>query len=85
MANYSLYNSFINKKNNIIILTCIINWLEVKCELRQGCLLSPLLFIILMDNIMEQANQDESGVEELRFADDLVMLAEDQDIVSNLD
>ena len=52
-------------------------------------MLSPFLFIICMDNIMKRANQEVNGIEELMFADDLVLIAEDQsrlqEMVSNLD
>ena len=88
-------------------------WFEVKCGLRQGYVLSPLLFIIFMDNllinlsepffdttvgprpnlarmcgIIKRANQEENSIEELMFADDLVLIAEDhirlQEMVSTL-
>ncbi len=48
-----------------------------------------LLFIIFMDIIMKQANQEENSIDELMFADDLVLIAEDQirlqEMVSNRD
>ena len=48
-----------------------------------------MLFIIFMDNIMKRANHEENSIEELMFADDLVLIAEDQiilqEMVSNLD
>ena len=65
------------------------DWFEVKCGLRQACVLSPLLFIIVIDNIVKEANQEENGTGELMVADDLVLIAEDQgrlqEMVSNLD
>ena len=52
-------------------------------------MLSPLLFIIFMHNIMKRANHEENSIEELMFADDLVLIAEGQsrlqEMVSNLD
>ena len=59
------------------------------CPVLSPALLSPLLFIIFMDNIMRRANQEENSIDELLFADDLVLIAEDQsrlqEMVSNLD
>ena len=59
------------------------------CRLKQGCVLSPLLFIIFLDNIMKRANQEENSIEELIFEDDLVLITEDQsrlqEMVSNLE
>ena len=51
---------------------------EVKCGLRQGRVLSPLLFIICMVNIMKRANQVETSIEELMFTYGLVLIAENQ-------
>ena len=52
-------------------------------------MLSPLLFILFIDNIMKRANQEENSIEALMFADDLMLIAEDQiilqEMVSNLD
>ena len=52
--------------------------------LRQGCVLSPLLFIIFMDRIVKRSRGSECvkignvEVARLLFADDLVMLASSQ-------
>jgi exonuclease III len=57
------------------------DWFRVDVGLRQGCVLSPLLFIVFMDRIArrsataEQVSVGGVGVGSLLFADDLAQLA----------
>ncbi len=41
----------------------------VKSDVRQVCVLSPLLFIVYMDRITQEANPDPETLNELLFAD----------------
>ena len=52
------------------------NWFHVTTCVRQGCVLSPLLFITYINKITETANQDPFKLNELLFADDQVMMYE---------
>ena len=45
-------------------------WFEITSGVRQGCVLSPLLFIIYMDRITKEANTEPDALNELLFADD---------------
>ena len=45
-------------------------WFGVTSELRQGCVLSPLLFIVYIDRITREATVCETELNELLFADD---------------
>ena len=57
------------------------DWFRTSVGLRQGCVLSPLLFIIFMDRISRRSATPECAevgdvrVESLLFADDLAQLA----------
>ena len=59
-------------------------WFEVKSGVRQGCILSPILFLVVIDWVMRQTTSDSprgiqwtltSFLEDLDFADDLALLA----------
>ena len=49
---------------------------EVKVSVHQGPMLSPLLFAIVVDVITENANARSGVVNELLYADDLVLMSE---------
>jgi len=61
------------------------DWFTVKCGLKQGCLLSTLMFNMYVSNLSETLNKLNKGIEvngqyinHLLYADDLVLLAENE-------
>ena len=72
-------------------------WFRITVGVRQGCLLSPTLFNIFLERIMEEAFENHDGsvsvggrnITNLRFADDIDGLAgseeELRNLVNNLD
>ena len=54
------------------------DWFPVTSGVRQGCNLSPLFFVIYMDQITKEANPDPEALNELMFADDQAMMNNDK-------
>ena len=62
-------------------------WFEVAMGVRQGCTMSPWLFNLVMDSIVREAREkfqggvqlESSKVQFLLFADDLVIVAENEE------
>ena len=54
------------------------DWFPVTLGVRQSCELSPLLFVIYMDQITKEANPDPEALNELMFADDQAMMHNDK-------
>ncbi|XP_072022556.1 uncharacterized protein [Amphiura filiformis] len=52
-------------------------WFPVTSGVRQGCVLSPLLFLIYMDKIAKEANPTSGEINELLFADDQSLIHKD--------
>ena len=69
---------YANSKSAVRTPSGLSNWFPVTSGVRQGCVLSPLLFIIYMDKITKEANADLQELNELLFADDQAVINEDK-------
>ena len=68
------------------------DWFQIGKEVRQGCILSPCLFNLYAEYIMRNAGLDEAqarikisrrNFNNLRYADDTTLMAENQDELKN--
>jgi hypothetical protein len=50
------------------------DWFNITTGVRQGCVLSPLLYIIYMDKISSDVNSNQYTLNELIFADDQCLI-----------
>ena len=71
----------------------IADWFQIGKGLYQGCILSPCLFNLYAEYIMQNASLDEAQAEikiarrninNLRYADDTTLMAESEEIIKNL-
>ena len=78
------YFSSVNKATSAVLFNSSIgDWFRTTVGVRQGCLLSPILFNIFLERIMTDALEDHEGtvniggrtITNLRFADGIDGLA----------
>lgn len=64
------------------------DWFAVKSGVRQGCIISPILFLVAIDWVMRKTISDKkrgitwsmfTTLEDLDFADDIALLSTKQD------
>ena len=69
------------------------DWFQIGKGLRQGCILSPCLFNLYAEHIMRSAGVDEAqagvknawrNISNLRFADDMTVMAESEEELESL-
>lgn len=59
------------KLSGVVVGTfSLINWFLITKDVRQGCVLSPLMFITYKDIILNMTNQKPYQLNQLLFADD---------------
>ena len=79
-----------NKATSAVLF--IGDWFQTTVGVRQGCLLSPILFVIFRERVMTDSLEDHEGtvsiggrtITNLRFADDIDGLAGEDEELANL-
>ena len=69
------------------------DWFQIGKEVRQGCILSPCLFNLYTEYIMRNAGMEEAqagikiagrNINNLRYADDITLMAESEEELKSL-
>ena len=69
---------YANSMSSVRTPNGLTHWFQIASGVRQGCVLSPLLFIVHMDKITKEANPEPEALNEMLFADDQSIANEDE-------
>ena len=68
-------------KSSVVLNDRMTEWFDIEIGLRQGCVLSPLLFLIFINDLLKELKASGLGitigamkVSNLTFADDIALL-----------
>ena len=77
-----IHNLYIQQKAAIKLTEDLSHWIDIKRELRQGCVMSPDLFNLYSKFILREFEEIEEGIQingqrinNIRYADDTVLIA----------
>ena len=88
-----LRNLYAGQEATVITGHGTMDWFQIRKEVRQGCILSPCLFDLYAEYIMRNAGLDEAqagikiagrNINNLRYADDITLMAESEELKSLL-
>ena len=88
-----LRNLYVGQEATIRTRYGTMDWFKIGKEVRQGCILSPCLFNFYPEYIMQNAGLDEAqagvmiagrNINNLRYADDTTLMAENEEELKSL-
>ena len=81
----SLQSLYKNVKCTVLVNGLQTDWFDVNCGLKQGCILSPMLFNLFINDLTRHKNDVGSGISVgdtslsiLLYADDIVLMADSE-------
>ena len=88
-----LRNQYSGQEATVRIRHGTTDWFQIRKEVHQGCILSPCLFNLYAEYIMEDTRLDEAqagikisgeNINNLRYADDTILMAESREELNSL-